>query len=458
MKKIVSGVFFLTLVLLLFFRLQISLTRFFDVDEFSYLHWAADVARGQRPYADFFLFIPPGFFWVMAPVVRMFWGSTDVFLAGRMLSFVIFLGILGALGYLWRITRGRKYSLLPPIILAFLPLPYDKFFEIRPDNLSTFFALGGMLLAARAVWFWAGISYALSILILPKIVPMVFVVFCIALWKKQLVRFTSGFFLPILGFGLWALTLGDFSAVWYSLTKLPFEANQISRMYTMEPHLFFFPNSSFYGGPGITVGLIVNHAVWLLGISAGIIALLTRWTAVEFLVSGSFFALVYSYVEFFPLKHSQYLIPIAVFVSFYAAGALSRLKEPLLFFILALMVFVAWDVNKIKLTWTNTVQMNQMNQLISIIPKEAEVFDLEGRLVFWKNSYPICCLAMGSFYPFLSRPPRRLRDELEKRQTQYLFQGDSRRFTALPPQDLRYIETHYTPVSGWGEALWRRNE
>lgn len=446
----------IVLLILLVFRLQISLTRFFDVDEFTYLHWTGDLVRGLKPYVDFFLFVPPGFLWFLAPVVRVFWGSVDVFIAGRIVAFLIFLGILGSLGYLWKITRGTKHLLLPAIILAFLPMPYDKFLEIRPDNLATLIGLIGLISLIRKKYFWAGVCYGVSLLILPKSLPQVMVALLIA---PSIAR---GIAVPFFIFGVWALTLGDLGKVWYSLTKLPFEANQIGRYFIMEPHLFFFPNASFYGlpaqagGNGVTPGLLVNHAVWIIGLFAGIIALLTRWNTRDLLISGSFFALVYSYVEFFPLKHSQYLIPIAVFVSYYAAVAFSKLKEAILLLVLVMFVFVAWDVNRIKLTWTNDVQRNQTGELLKIIPKDSEVFDLEGRLMFWNNSYPICCLPMGSFTPLLSQKPEALAKVLEKQQTQYIFQGDTGRFTTLAASDEAYIREFYQPVPGWGEALWRR--
>lgn len=445
---------FVLLILLVIFRLQISLTRFFDVDEFTYLHWTADMVRGLKPYVDFFLFVPPGFFTFMQPAVRLFWGTPEVLIAGRVVSFVVFLGILGSLGYLWSITRGKKYALLPMIILAFLPMPYDKLLEIRPDNLALLISLIGLISQIRGKNFWAGVFYSMSLLVLPKTIPMVLVALLVT--RKHFLSFLLGLFVPFAVFGMWALTLGDFGKVWYSLTKLPFEANQIGKYFIMEPHLFFFPNASFYGGNGVTPGLLVNHAVWLVGLFTGIIALLTRWNSTDLLISGSFFALVYSYVEFFPLKHSQYLIPIAVFVSYYAAVALSKLKEPALFLLLILFVFIAWDVNRIKLTWTNTVQRNQMVELLKIIPKDSEVFDLEGRLLFWQNSYPICCLPMGSFTPLLSQKPEVLEKVLKKQQTQYIFQGDTGRLATLAASDQAYIREFYQPVPGWGEALWRR--
>lgn len=502
MKRILQWVFVVSLAILLYERLQISLTRFFDVDEFTYLHWGADVARGMRPYIDFFLFMPPGFFSLLTPLLWIFWGKADVVIVARLLHVGIFVGLLFVVAHLFASVRSKTWRLLPVVILAFLPLPYDKFLEIRPDNLSTLLSIGGLSLAIGALmhsgqkqgrlWFWSGVCYSASLLVLPKTLPMVAVALVVALlwWMwgdrknkgnrgKTVGLFGVGLVVPFVLFGFWVLSLGDIGRVWYSLTKLPFEANLISKTFIMEPHLFFFPNSLFYGGPGVTWGLLVNHAVWLIGLSVFLVRLFTPWVTasgdkkmvrVEMLLAGSFLLEILAFVQFFPLKHSQYLIPIAVFISFYAADGLmlffkwiertwgDRLTVVGVVAVLILMVVTTGDVNQIKQTWTNSIQLAQLRTLQTMIAPNEEVFDLEGRLMFWKHSYPICCLPMGQFLPFLTRKLQPIRDSLEEHRTTYIFQGDTRRLDILAPADLTYIKSHYQPVVGWGEGLWERKQ
>ncbi len=312
--------------------------RFFDVDEFSYMHWTAQVARGEHMYTDFFSYFTPGFMWVFAPIFWIYGVSVQVFTAGRMLSFVIFLSILGALSYLWGITRGWKWALLPAVILAFLPMPYDKFLEIRPDNLATLLALVGVIGEIRAIrekknWLWAvsGLAYGLSLFVLVKTLPFVLVGTIIAAFSKKLRVFVLPVIVPWFFFFLGAGISGNFGVVWYSLTPL-FEVYKTSVNYPMIPSLFFYPNADFYGGNGITLGLLVNHAIWILGVLFGAYRIVTPFregdkkkALVELLISGIFFVSAIAYVKFYPLKHSQYLIPIAVFVAYYAGSSIGKL-------------------------------------------------------------------------------------------------------------------------------------
>jgi hypothetical protein len=486
------------LLFLLYWRQQVGLHRFFDVDEFSYLHWAANVARGQRPYTDFFLFVTPGFMWFFAPLIALFSFQSQVFVAARMVSLGIFTGMLALLGTLFALTREKRWATLPVVLLAFLPMPYDKFMEIRPDNLSTLLALGGLVLEVLAIraqklskpyWFWSGVCYMVSLLIFAKTIPFVAVGVGIALlyvwWVRgtvksfpEIIPLGIGLVVPLGIFSLWLLTLGDIGKVWYSLVKLPFEANMLAKYGWMEPNLFFFPNGSFYGGTThITLGLILNHAVWITGVIVGSIRFITpfiagagdkRKTLIELLIGGIFIVSVFGYMQFFPLKHSQYLIPIAIFIAYYCADALVLLfrfidrKLPLYAISLILIIGSYYigqatiQVNQVKLGWSNDVQLTQMDILLKTIPPKDEVLDLEGRVLFWKDAYYICCVPFGTFVPFMSRQPPVLRDVLETKKTPYIFQGDSNRLSLLTVEDQQYIRTNYIPAENWGDTLWVR--
>jgi hypothetical protein len=246
----------------------------------------------------------------------------------------------------------------------------------------------------------------------------------------------------------------------------------------MEPNLFFFPNGSFYGGvTRITVSLIMNHAIWIIAVIFGAFRAVTpfitgngdrRKVLVELLVSGVFIFSVVAYVEFFPLKHSQYLIPIAIFIAYYFADALVFVLRFLdryipFFGSLALILIASYyvvtvnrEVNIVKLGWNNKVQLIQMKMLVDSVSPSTEVLDLEGRMLFWKDAYYICCVPIGSFVQYMSSPPPALRDVLEAKKTPYIYQGDSNRLSLFSPADLEYITRMYTPVPGWGETFWKR--
>lgn len=459
------------LLFLLYWRWQVSAARFFDADEFSYLHWTAQVAQGQRMYVDFFSYFTPGFMWAFAPLFFLFGAGVQVFAAARVLSFVIFLGILGSVGYLFGITRGWKWALLPVIILAFLPMPYDKFLEIRPDNLATLLGILGMIGIINKRWFVSGLLYSFSLMTLAKTLPFAAVGSGVALLAAE-PTFFAGLCAPWLLFFGGAALGGHIHEVWYSVTKLPFEVYKSAANAAMEADLFFFPNTSFYGtGPGVvTPGLLANNALWVLGAVFGAYRTVTPFSKkflTELLVGLTFFVSVFGYVKFFPLKHSQYLIPIAVFIAYYSADALSQFfdwleqkggKESLLIILGGLawmLITITQLVNAPKLVWTKDAQMKEVQTLLATVPASAVVVDFEGRMLWWPSGYPVCCLPIDSTLSFVSERPIPLADYLTLHPSSYIFFGDTGRWDTLTPQNQAYIRSTYVPVVGWGERLWK---
>jgi len=471
------------LVYLLYWRFQVSQTRFFDVDEFSYMHWTAQIARGEHMYTDFFSYITPGFMWVFAPIYWICGVSVQVFTAARTVSFIIFLGILGSLGYLFGITRGWKWALLPVVMLAFLPMPYDKFLEIRPDNLATLLAIVGVIGEIWAIrkknnnwpWLVSGLAYGASLFVLVKTLPFVAVGAGVAILssRKKFPLFMLGIIVPWALFILGETVAGRLSIMWYSLTRLPFEAYKTAVNYYMGPNLLFYPNDWFYGrgSSPITFGLIVNHVIWILALVVGAYRLVTPVrgkkddTLIELLIAGIFFVSVASYIKFFPLKHSQYLISIAVFVAYYAADGLANFfdwltsaggRESLSIVLLGfayLLVVVTRDVNTPKLLWTNTAQLTEVATLIQTVPLTDRVVDLEGRMVFWPDGYPVSGLPFDAFLSYVSRRPPPLAQYLAIHPAEYIYEGDSNRFITFSAENLAYIKAHFAPVAGFGGRL-----
>ncbi len=519
----------LGLIVLILLRVEVAAGRFFDVDEFTHMHWAAQIFMGEKPYVDFFTFFPPGYHWLLQPLFVLFKDSATIFIAGRFLSVAAFMGILVVTAIFFARFRSVHYALLPVFILAFLPMPYDKYFEIRPDTWSTFLGFVGVMLLSfgwgelrkvhhselriknskinksTLLFFSAGVVFAICLLVLPKMLPFVMVASAVEagrtlfeLFKKFKGSHAGQSYLQILEpflalsvggiliaglFFIWLLTLGNFGTVWYSLTKEGIEGNQIGKYFIMEPHLFFFPNSSFYGGEGITLSYVVNHTIWFIAIIVGSIRLFTPFITIqndkttlldELVMTGIFFVSVYGYIYYFPLKHTQYLIPIAVFIAFYAADGLvsifhfftkERTKKsmalhlvPVGSVILLIIVGIAVNrqLNARKLVWKNNAQMEEYDLLIKSVPKTAVVVDLEGKMLTWKNGYYVCCLAFGQFGQFLSHPLPKLSESLVKNNVEYIYQGDSGRLPTVLPEDMAYINQHYAPLPEWNGKLLKR--
>ncbi len=496
--RVLGLVSFGLLVALLFIRLQLSLVRYFDADELAYLHWAHNVFSGVLPYRDFLLYVPPGFLYVFAPVY-MFFSGTMPLIAGRVLAFCIFVAVVGITSLLfWRVRR-TWVALWAGIILVFLPLPADKLLEIRPDTLATLLALIGLLYQCEAMfsstryasWTLAGFWYSASVLILPKTMPQIAVACVISLlWMfwgngkmnerlRALSRFVLGSAIPIGVFMLWiAMISKDWrgvETVIYSLTRLPFEVNRIGEKYPILQWQFFYPNVTYYGAPGWNVGLIINHVVWMIGLLVGVVRFVTPyipngkpgvWT--ELLIAGSLIAHSSAFIYGYPMRHAQYLIPIAVFVAFYAADMIditwkyfTRLRNGGAVFTVGFIVLVyvvmrvSGQVNGLKFRLTNREDIAILERMLVTIPKDAYVLDLVGSTIYFKDPYPVCCVPFGQWEPYLSRPLPGLAGRLETTGTRYVYQGRLGRLTTLPESDQAYIRAHFSPLAGDSGLLVR---
>jgi hypothetical protein len=276
---------------------------------------------------------------------------------------------------------------------------------------------------------------------------------------------------------LYLLSLGNFSTVYYSLVRLPLESSFALGSEVMESHLFFFPNSSFYGPKDNLTAFYLNHAVWLVAIFFGAFRVITPFltaqkrkgmVASELLLGLLFVLSCYLYIDFYPLKHTQYLIPISVFIAYYCADFFRQLfsgKTTALKLILSvtacliggyLLVISTIHVNAQKKILNNQQQIRETNQLLQLIPKDQKIFDLEGRTVFWKPAYYICCLPFGSYVYNLSQQPEPVRTVLEREAIQYIFQGYSGRINVFPAEDYAYIYKNYEAVPGWDYQLFKR--
>lgn len=484
---------------LLWTTLQVSIVRYFDADELAYLHWAHNVYSGALPYRDFLFFVPPGFLYALA-VLYIFVNGTAVLVAGRVFSFLILTGIVVVTCWMfWRI-RNSWAAWFVGVVLIALPLPADKLLEIRPDNLAMFLSLLGLACILEGfshnkhvfVWGAGGLLYGLSLLTLPKTLPQVVVsVILIVVWVywekehksdriRSLMWFIGGLLIPMGVFGmLYAMLLGNsehLTTMWYSLTTLPFEVGRLGEMFGMRPDLFFYPNSIYYGTEGWNTAILVNHLLWLTGLLTGCVRLVTpallqgkRGIFPELLIAGTWFFYVLMFMYGYPLRHAQYLIPIAIFVAWFVADFVNSMwvyasrtrtgsRVFAVFFMagLAGLSLVQSEVATSKLLMTNHEDKAVVERVLHIVPKGAFVFDLVGSTLYYKDPYYVCCVPYGQWSTYQSRPLPSLPEALERTNTQFIYQGRLMRTTTLPEADQAYIRTHFIPYQTDPSLLIRK--
>lgn len=491
-KTIIILVEVVTLLLLLFLRLKLGITRYFDIDEFAYLHWGYNLYLGERPFTDFLFLFPPLFLYTLLPFFIVLGRTVAVLIQIRIYIFVIFLLTVSILILIGRKLRNLTTGLLAAIVFVFLPIPSDKMIEIRPDLMALMFALLGMYLFTtglenrkRKILFFAGASYAISIGFITKTVFFLLPVLGI-LWltgykavtvnkinkliKHVYIPLAAGFAIPALITFLIVLSYGNFRFAVYSMTKLASDTTKaLGAKFYMRPDIFFYPNDTYYGFPGTNnlpyiLNLVIYTAASLWAIKNFISSLSfpdNNKCLREFLVASSFFVNLIAFVKFYPLKHAQYLILLVPFIAYYFADLAESIRRykygKLLIILVLLLIGIAGKQTYDKKSrWDNKTTLAAVNKLLSTIPKDEAVFDLTGSSVFFRHGYYLCCLPYGQYEEALKFPIPNLEKALDSSRTKYIHTDFYGRLDVLPPLQAKYIKENFVPYFPDGSLLIKK--
>lgn len=478
---------FILLVFFLFLRYKLGLVRYFDADEFAHLHWGYSFSIGEKPFADFFYLFPPFFLYPIASLFLLFGRTITAVLAARVFIFLTFAATSFVLILIGRKVRNLHVGILSALIFSFLPLPADKMIEVRPDLVATFFALLALFLfmiaggrGKKIYFFLSGLLFAVSLGFSPKMIFFLFPVFVVSVYRifsgfkngsgrenleKQVMPFSTGFAIPIMVILVLISSFGNPSRSLYSMTKMAKDVTaSLGAQFYMRPDIFFYPNETYYGINGYSLPYIVNLLIYVTASLWAIFRILAslsysdnRKCLREFLIGTTFFANLYAFVNVYPLKHAQYLIPLAPFIALYFADFLTSVfvreykklrlftyLAPVFFIILLVaMTGVGKDVYARKMKWTNTQSLDKLTRYLSILPPRTPIFDLTGESIFFPNGYYFCCLPYGQYEgAILFRIPD-LEKELEKRGAKYIHINWNERLNVLPALQQKYIREHF---------------
>lgn len=483
--------------LFLYWHWRLGMTRYFDIDEFAHLHWTHDFFSGLKPYTDFFYFIPPLYLFALLPLFFISGRSAAIFFLGRGLAFGIFFVVCLLLFLLVRKIRDSRVALLSVLILSFLPIPADKWIEIRPDGLAILFGMAGMLFLVKGLkeknnthFFISGLFYSLGVLVLPKIVFWAFcaaIIIAVYLFINQkkikagnfikylsdlftkfkwLKLFILGVFIPIVLVAVLFVYFGDPGKAFYLSTKIAADATKIlGDKFPIPPNFLFYPNDVYYGAPGESWPWKMNLFVWIAACVWAIVKLvsfLDRETIEEglsqLLPALSFLLYIIAYIYIFPLRHEQYLLPASIFVAFYFADFVisffrnlrKRWKRAgsaagaIVFAAVLLVVFWSGkDMYDWKLRWPS-LDATFYNHLFSLIPKNEKVFDLTGEAVFSPDGYYFCCIPYGQYDEALQFQYPDLEAELRRQNVHFVYMQRENRIFVLPPEQQKVIRQYYT--------------
>ncbi|MCU0822651.1 MAG: hypothetical protein MUC95_09315 [Spirochaetes bacterium] len=458
-------------------KYKLGLVRYFDVDEVMYPNWSYHVLQGQRPYIDFMLITTPLYILSLIPIF-IFQSGTDPIITARIFAFVV--SLFSALSLIWLFWEMRKSwtAIFAGLLYLVSPMPSDKFLEIRPDNLAMLLFLIGLILQVKSMKkisriysFFSGFLYTMSFLTVQKTVPYILISVAFFIFQKlklyirgkkdnSIQYFMIGLSLPLLMFILWALTTGKPGLIFYSIFKLPIEAAQMFKARDLRLY-YFYPNISYYGSASIGLGIIYNHAVWILGIIMAFIRLINiplhrkKNSLQELLIPILLISSLVSYY-FSPINFPQYLIPAGIFICICFTDLIFALwifqkKKILLNLIFTLLIiafiYISYKTSVItnwpKYGWDNKTNLSKYKRIYDLIPKNEYILDLEGSTIYYPYPYYVCCLPFEDFRHYMSISLPSIRESLIKTNTKYIYQGPYDSIRWLSPDDKKYIYENY---------------
>ncbi len=474
-------VLLIILAYLLNWHFRLALTRYFDVDEFAHLHWGYNLWSGKYPFRDFFYIFPPFFLYTIAAIIQFFGRSVASLIMARVVIFMAFCAIALMTFFIARKLSNTLTALISVIILSILPIPGDKMLEIRPDNIALFLSLSAFyvfILAhekkSRIMFFLSGLFFSVSLGFVPKTIfflipPVVILIYDFLTLsgnhnfndlKHYFLPFFTGIIIPAIAVILLfiyyqkpILAIQSITSISAAITTL------LGVKFYMRPDIFLYPNDTYYGLNGYSSGYLLNL---LLYFSASIFAVFFTLSSLshkthekcvrEFMTGATFFLSLYAFVYIFPLKHAQYLIPLTPFISIFFAMFFTKLiqhryliryKSWIIMAVLIYFCLIAKDMFIPKSRWTNQATLDEVENVLTAIPKNEKIFDLTGESVFFPDGYYFCCLPYGQYDEGIPFQLPSLEKSLRDNQVHFVHVGEENRLGVIPIYQQKIVETYY---------------
>ncbi len=439
-------VYYIAIAAVFLMRLHLALTRAFDPDEFSYLHWSYLILTGNVPYRDFFFIIIPAYQIFLLPVF-LFGQSTVVPVAARLWQLTLY-AITAFLVYRVSVSFFKKQTgaLLSLLFFITFPMTIDKSIDIRPDMLMVAVILLAMLATNS---FLIGLFVGASLVIHPKIIfamPMLVYLIVTASKKPRIVPVVIGFLIPFLLFFLYLSYHQAIPAAYTSILREALVANTGKGHFSPLLALSPFPLVYLTNG-GVSLPWLVNSALWILA-AIGLVILWKKQRKIAFAML-LYFAFGIGLLFIFPVPFLQYFIPLTVMVSIIAGNIIGRSKTVIKVIIVIAVVnsFFLQYRERVTPNANNKEQLQVIRDVLAVTKPNETIYDMVGSFVFRPDGYFICCHPYGEFVKKLTNPPSSLRESLTRRQTKFLVMDQvGFVFWQTPEPDLTFLRANYLPT------------
>ncbi len=457
MSKTTKYILIGAVAILVFLRLHMGITRFFDSDEMSHMHWAWLVSRGDVPFRDFFYYNLPGYQYV---ILWPFFlpASSGILIITRLWQFLMYLATVVLLyRFTKRLTNSSVIGLLSSVIFLAFPMTFDKTIDIRPDMTMMLFYLAALeLTLTTKIWsqsraFFLGFLIALSIGVTLKTIvfalPALLFVFFTNKPKPspiQTITALSGIILPALVYFLYLTVTDALIPAITMITKDAFAVNAGKGTFSPWKALSPYPLVYLAEG-GVSLPWIINTGIWILSVVGFIKLILTKKSKSAFLVIYFFFGIIFLFL--FPAPYLQYFLPLSVFVSVLAAIAIQKYQSaPLAFVVCALLVssFFIQYKERTGIKNSNAEQLSVISSTLEMSRPNETFYDMVGSYIFRPDGFILCCHPYNEFADRLSTQVPALRDSLIERETKFIVMDRTAIVFWYPyPQDLTFLKSHY---------------
>jgi len=445
--------------IMLILKLSTLLSRQFDPDEMSYLHWAYLLSQGKLPYQDFFFYITPFYPGFLRPLFLLPYAPATA-LFGRLLMFGVYLLTLRVFFSLAKLfTKNLHTALLAVLVFTAFPMTFDKTIEIRPDMVMVLFFLIGVLLliknGSRVQYFLSGFFLSVSFLTMYKIIFAVPSILLLLLQGKKtslktiLVWGICGALVPVFIFFLYLtktnLISQGIQAMIHDSAIVNIGNSSFPLWMTLSPWPLIYVQKE-----GISFPWILNSFLWLFMIP-GIYGIYKHYRAAG-LFLGILLISAIGFLFLFPKPYVQYfIIPsmIAAIGTAWLVTAVFKKHETVIVSVLSLLLLLSFSVQTLDRQiplGSNQEQLDVLQSVLSVIKPDEPVYDMVGSYVFRPDGYYICCHPYIQFAHLLKRPLPTLTESLISSKTKFLVMDQKGYvFWIAKPEDLAFMTTHYLP-------------
>jgi len=432
----------------------------YNGDELIHAQNAYFLTTGMKPFGDYMSIYTPVFHWLIAPTI-LIWGKTLLTLHIMRVEMIglFLIELLFSFALLTRLF-GKRVAILFLGLILLDPFTTFAGMQIRPDTLMLTLFVAGLWAMTADRDMLAGLLFGLSALTAIKILPAMFPVCIVLLYKR---KYTS----IIAACMPWVIFIGYFASMGLvvpMVQQLTVDIKYLSDAVQNPTRFGFFylpDNVYVYGVMGKPLTWWYVFLLPVLAIGGVFVRVKGRHHLLEIaLVISMFLTFVGLLIP--TTAFIQYYVPLSWFFCVFSAVLLIRIWDLLVSWlkpvaligaICMYLLFVqsAFVANIARAQMTSVPMEQQLMTRWKQVPPTEPVFP---NYLFRPAVYPIAVYQMGDVPPVIRQQFVKPEQELEAHHVKYILL-DEPGLTTYDPSTQAYIRSRYQRVAGDRDLMIR---